>query len=96
MKIITENRKEPSRFTIKTPVKSDIIKLTVLPDTAKIRKYAVAAVLRNITLTKESYDSFIDLQVYKSTLAEQSILEIPNNLLNFRINYIKIYVDGGP
>lgn len=30
--------------------------------TVKIRPYAVAAVLRNITFTKERYDSFIDLQ----------------------------------
>lgn len=30
--------------------------------TAQVRPYAVAAVLRNITLTKDRYDSFIDLQ----------------------------------
>lgn len=30
--------------------------------TVKIRPHAVAAVLRNITFTKERYDSFIDLQ----------------------------------
>lgn len=31
--------------------------------TGLIRPYAVAAVLKGITFTKESYDSFIDLQV---------------------------------
>lgn len=30
--------------------------------TAKVRPFAVAAVLRNITFTKERYDSFIELQ----------------------------------
>ncbi|XP_071479166.1 phenylalanine--tRNA ligase beta subunit-like [Diadema antillarum] len=34
----------------------------IKPDTARVRPFAVAAILRNITFTKESYDSFIDLQ----------------------------------
>ncbi|OQV18281.1 Phenylalanine--tRNA ligase beta subunit [Hypsibius exemplaris] len=37
-------------------------KLIVKPDTAKIRPYAVSAVLRNITFTPASYASFIELQ----------------------------------
>ncbi|KOB71953.1 Phenylalanyl-tRNA synthetase beta subunit [Operophtera brumata] len=36
--------------------------LHLTPATAQIRPYAVAAVLRGVTFTKESYDSFIDLQ----------------------------------
>lgn len=36
--------------------------LNILPETKLIRPFAVAAVLRNITFTKESYNSFIDLQ----------------------------------
>ncbi|XP_055851350.1 phenylalanine--tRNA ligase beta subunit isoform X1 [Episyrphus balteatus] len=36
--------------------------LKILPETAQIRPFAVAAVLRNITFTQESYNSFIDLQ----------------------------------
>lgn len=55
-------RKQPSRFIAKPPQNSPPIQLIVLPDTAKIRKYAVGAVLRNINLTKDAYDSFIDLQ----------------------------------
>uniref|UniRef100_A0A0A9Y0Q5 Phenylalanine--tRNA ligase beta subunit n=1 Tax=Lygus hesperus TaxID=30085 RepID=A0A0A9Y0Q5_LYGHE len=37
-------------------------RLKILPDTAKIRPYAVSAVLRDVTFTAESYASFIDLQ----------------------------------
>uniref|UniRef100_H2YUN5 Phenylalanine--tRNA ligase beta subunit n=1 Tax=Ciona savignyi TaxID=51511 RepID=H2YUN5_CIOSA len=37
-------------------------KIIVTPATQKIRPYCVGAVLRNITFTKEVYDSFIDLQ----------------------------------
>lgn len=45
------------------PLSGDRQKLIILPETSKIRAFAVAAVLRNITFTKQAYDSFIDLQV---------------------------------
>uniref|UniRef100_G3UPY5 Phenylalanine--tRNA ligase beta subunit n=1 Tax=Meleagris gallopavo TaxID=9103 RepID=G3UPY5_MELGA len=44
------------------PAKGEGQKLIITEETVKIRPYAVAAVLRNITFTKERYDSFIDLQ----------------------------------
>ncbi|XP_029415849.1 phenylalanine--tRNA ligase beta subunit isoform X2 [Nannospalax galili] len=53
---------------IKAPVykqvmpKGEIQKLIVTEETAKIRPFAVAAVLRNIKFTKDRYDSFIELQ----------------------------------
>ncbi|KAB1279159.1 Phenylalanine--tRNA ligase beta subunit [Camelus dromedarius] len=53
---------------IKTPVykrvmpNGEIQKLIITEETAKIRPYAVAAVLRNIKFTKDRYDSFIELQ----------------------------------
>uniref|UniRef100_A0A8C4WTR6 Phenylalanine--tRNA ligase beta subunit n=1 Tax=Eptatretus burgeri TaxID=7764 RepID=A0A8C4WTR6_EPTBU len=37
-------------------------RLIITSQTADVRPYAVAAVLRNINLTKESYNSFIELQ----------------------------------
>ncbi|KAB0401969.1 hypothetical protein E2I00_012992, partial [Balaenoptera physalus] len=37
-------------------------KLIITEETAKIRLYAVAAVLRNIKFTKDRYDSFVELQ----------------------------------
>lgn len=39
-----------------------VLEIYNLLQTAKVRPHAVAAVLRNITFTKERYDSFIDLQ----------------------------------
>lgn len=38
------------------------IKCVCFVQTAAVRPYAVAAVLRNITFTRERYDSFIELQ----------------------------------
>lgn len=37
--------------------------MIIKPDTAKIRPFAVAAILRNISFNQQSYNSFIDLQV---------------------------------
>nr|XP_022336972.1 phenylalanine--tRNA ligase beta subunit-like [Crassostrea virginica] len=42
------------------PGKSQMLR--ILPRTAEVRPFAVAAVLRNITFTPERYKSFIDLQ----------------------------------
>uniref|UniRef100_A0A8C9AUY8 Phenylalanine--tRNA ligase beta subunit n=1 Tax=Prolemur simus TaxID=1328070 RepID=A0A8C9AUY8_PROSS len=39
-----------------------IQKLIITEETAKVRPFAVAAVLRNIKFTKDRYDSFIELQ----------------------------------
>uniref|UniRef100_A0A4Y0BF54 Phenylalanine--tRNA ligase beta subunit n=1 Tax=Anopheles funestus TaxID=62324 RepID=A0A4Y0BF54_ANOFN len=52
------------RFTKVGPTgkSSSSQKMVVTKSTALIRPFAVAAVLRDITFTKDSYDSFIDLQ----------------------------------
>lgn len=51
----------PPRFkTVRTAATE---KMTILPNTAQIRPFAVAAILRNITFNQQSYNSFIDLQV---------------------------------
>ncbi|KAM5229305.1 phenylalanine--tRNA ligase beta subunit isoform 2-T2 [Ctenodactylus gundi] len=53
---------------IKAPVYKRVMpngkvqKLMVTEETAKVRPFAVAAVLRNIKFTKDRYDSFIELQ----------------------------------
>ncbi|ELV09940.1 Phenylalanyl-tRNA synthetase beta chain [Tupaia chinensis] len=53
---------------IKAPVykrvmpSGEIQKLVMTEQTAKVRPFAVAAVLRNIKFTKDRYDSFIELQ----------------------------------
>lgn len=59
MKIFQEKLDSP-RYTLSKPKQCE--KLIIKPDTQKVRKYAVAAVLRDITFTQERYDSFIDLQ----------------------------------
>jgi len=41
---------------------SDLITVTVAPETKQIRPYFACAVLRNVSFTQLSYDSFIDLQ----------------------------------
>lgn len=37
-------------------------KVIVLPETQDVRPYCVAAIVRNVTFTEDSYNSFIDLQ----------------------------------
>ncbi|KAI0068769.1 phenylalanyl-tRNA synthetase [Artomyces pyxidatus] len=41
---------------------ADLIEVTVAPETQRVRPYFASAVLRNVTFTQRSYDSFIDLQ----------------------------------
>lgn len=41
-----------------------LLELRVQPATVSVRPFVVAAVLRNVTLTQERYQSFIDLQVF--------------------------------
>lgn len=59
---ISHCRIKPPQFQLLEPKDGKRQVLKILPETAQIRPYAVAAVLRNITLTQEAYDSFIDLQ----------------------------------
>ncbi|XP_039491466.1 phenylalanine--tRNA ligase beta subunit [Drosophila santomea] len=51
---------KPPKFQFVEPAKRQVLKID--PSTAQIRPYAVAAVLRNVTFTQASYNSFIDLQ----------------------------------
>ena len=47
-------------YTITSPAKME--ECTIFPEVAAVRPYFVMAVLRNVNFTKESYDSFIELQ----------------------------------
>lgn len=61
--LIFQGVRQPERYLrVDPPAGKSPQKLIILPDTAKIRQFAVAAVLRDITLDKNSYDSFIELQ----------------------------------
>ncbi|KAL0831929.1 hypothetical protein ABMA28_001447 [Loxostege sticticalis] len=58
--LVFQGKKAPPQYKV---VKyEDCYSLHLTPATGQIRPYAVAAVLKGITFTKESYDSFIDLQ----------------------------------
>lgn len=49
-------------YKLIVPKDNDIKKLRITPNTKTIRPFCVAAVLRNVQLNKDRYDSFIDLQ----------------------------------
>lgn len=48
------------RYTLSSP--KELQRMVIDSATAKVRPFAVAAVLRNVTFTADNYDSFIDLQ----------------------------------
>lgn len=52
--------------------------LIIKPETAKVRPYAVSAVLRNITFTADRYRSFIDLQdkLHQNICRKRSLVAI--------------------
>ncbi|XP_056420882.1 phenylalanine--tRNA ligase beta subunit [Hyla sarda] len=50
------------RYKRITPADSQLQRLFITEETAAVRPFAVAAVLRNITFTQERYENFIDLQ----------------------------------
>ncbi|XP_017036375.1 phenylalanine--tRNA ligase beta subunit [Drosophila kikkawai] len=58
--LVFQGKLKPPKFEFVEPAKRQVLKID--PSTAKIRPHAVAAVLRNVTFTKASYNSFIDLQ----------------------------------
>ncbi|XP_072929340.1 phenylalanine--tRNA ligase beta subunit [Epargyreus clarus] len=58
--LVFQGKKAPPEYKLKKY--EDCYSLHLTPATAQIRPYAVAAVLRGISFTKESYNSFIDLQ----------------------------------
>ncbi|XP_052843059.1 phenylalanine--tRNA ligase beta subunit [Drosophila gunungcola] len=58
--LVFQGKVKPPKFQFVEPAKRQVLKID--PSTAKIRPYAVAAVLRNVTFTQASYNSFIDLQ----------------------------------
>lgn len=52
----------PIDYKLITPLKENIIKMQVLPNTETVRPFVVCAVLRNIKFTIQNYNHFIDLQ----------------------------------
>nr|CAH7718408.1 unnamed protein product [Callosobruchus chinensis] len=60
------------------PSEESTEKLIIKPDTAKIRPFAVAAILRNLVFTQDSYNSFIDLQdkLHQNICRKRSLVAI--------------------
>ena len=48
-------------------VPDNLVEMRVKPATADVRPFIVGAILRNITMTPDRYQSFIDLQVCATT-----------------------------
>ncbi|XP_045471046.1 phenylalanine--tRNA ligase beta subunit [Harmonia axyridis] len=69
---------KPPVFKAMKPAEGNFIQMKVLPNTAKIRPYVVAAVLRDLYFTKDSYDSFIDLQdkLHQNICRKRSLVSI--------------------
>ncbi|XP_044526720.1 phenylalanine--tRNA ligase beta subunit isoform X1 [Gracilinanus agilis] len=61
LQVFKERIKAPRYKRIK-PSNGQIQRLIITEETAQVRPYAVAAVLRNIKFSKARYDSFIELQ----------------------------------
>ncbi|CAD5114391.1 DgyrCDS3526 [Dimorphilus gyrociliatus] len=60
--LVFQNKMIAPKYKAINPGKENIHKLLIQPSTSQVRPFAVSAILRNITFTKESYQSFIDLQ----------------------------------
>ncbi|MBN3286527.1 SYFB ligase, partial [Polyodon spathula] len=59
---VFKERTEAPRYKRVNPVDGEPQRLIITEETALVRPHAVAAVLRNITFTKDRYESFIELQ----------------------------------
>ncbi|KAL1505979.1 hypothetical protein ABEB36_005420 [Hypothenemus hampei] len=75
--LIFQGKISPPQYRAIKPTEN-VEKLIVKPNTAKIRPYVVAAILRNLYFTKESYNSFIDLQdkLHQNICRKRSLVAI--------------------
>ncbi|XP_069545558.1 phenylalanine--tRNA ligase beta subunit [Brachyistius frenatus] len=75
---VFKNKLEAPRYRRVRPVSGDPQRLIITKETAAVRPYAVAAVLRNITFTQERYDSFIELQekLHQNICRKRSLVAI--------------------
>ncbi|CAH1965807.1 unnamed protein product [Acanthoscelides obtectus] len=76
--LVFQGHMPPPIYKAVKPANGDVEKLIIKPETAKIRPYAVAAILRNITFTQDSYNSFIDLQdkLHQNICRKRSLVAI--------------------
>ncbi|KAL8187764.1 UNVERIFIED_CONTAM: hypothetical protein K2H54_055646 [Gekko kuhli] len=77
LQVFKERIRAP-RYKRITPPTGEIQRLSIMEETTQVRPFAVAAVLRNITLTKDRYDSLIDLQekLHQNICRKRSLVAI--------------------
>ncbi|XP_050294141.1 phenylalanine--tRNA ligase beta subunit isoform X2 [Anthonomus grandis grandis] len=75
---IFQGKISPPQFKALKPSEGSLEQVIVKPDTKKIRPFVVAAILRNITFTQASYNSFIDLQdkLHQNIARKRSLVAI--------------------
>nr|XP_022906713.1 phenylalanine--tRNA ligase beta subunit [Onthophagus taurus] len=76
--LVFQKKMSPPIFKALKPPEGSIQRLIIQPNTAKIRPHAVAAVLRNMYFTQDSYNSFIDLQdkLHQNICRKRSLVAI--------------------
>lgn len=76
--LVFQGKIQPPIYKALKPSEGSMQKLIVKPDTAKIRPYVVAAILRNLYFTQDSYNSFIDLQdkLHQNICRKRSLVAI--------------------
>ncbi|CAJ1066181.1 phenylalanine--tRNA ligase beta subunit [Xyrichtys novacula] len=75
---VFKNKLEAPHYRRVKPASGEPQRLIITKETAVVRPYAVAAVLRNITFTQERYDSFIELQekLHQNICRKRSLVAI--------------------
>ncbi|XP_020492522.1 phenylalanine--tRNA ligase beta subunit [Labrus bergylta] len=75
---VFKNKLEAPRYRRVGPVSGEPQQLIITKETAAVRPFAVAAVLRNMTFTQERYDSFIELQekLHQNICRKRSLVAI--------------------
>ncbi|XP_068960622.1 phenylalanine--tRNA ligase beta subunit [Petaurus breviceps papuanus] len=83
LQVFKERIKAPRYKRIK-PNNGQIQRLIVTEETAQVRPYAVAAVLRNIKFSRARYDSFIELQekLHQNICRKRALVAIGTHDLN--------------
>lgn len=76
--LVFQGKLQPPLYKAVKPTEGSRHRLIIKPDTAKIRPYAVAAILRNLYFTQDSYNSFIDLQdkLHQNICRKRSLVAI--------------------
>ncbi|XP_072301473.1 phenylalanine--tRNA ligase beta subunit isoform X2 [Eucyclogobius newberryi] len=75
---VFKNKREAPRYRRVRASSGEPQRLIITEETAAVRPHAVAAVLRNITFTRERYDSFIELQekLHQNICRKRSLVAI--------------------